>query len=50
MSDKKPKGWQQYLLDTLFILTMTAAISFIFGFFSGHGAYFAGKVLGYITW
>lgn len=48
--NSKKKSWQQCLLDAVFVLVMTAAISFIFGFFSGHGAYFAGKALGYIIW
>ena len=46
--NKKPKSWTDFLIDMLFIFAMTAAISLIFGFFSGYGAYFAGTTIGYI--
>lgn len=45
---KKPKTWSECLIDVLFVLAITAAISLVFGFFSGIGAYHAGRFIGYI--
>jgi len=48
MSKKKPESWSEAIIRVLFIIILTGALSFIFGFFSGYGAYFAGTTLGYI--